>query len=306
MKKIGLFISAVIILIFFSCDKNEQRADAYGNFETTSTIVSAESNGKLLLLDVEEGTTLEKGKLIALVDTVQLVLQKEQLLSKIGAVRSKTQDPGPQIDVYREQKQTLLHEKKRVENLLADNVATPKQLDDITAQIAIIDKKIQAAQRQANRANNGILSEIDPVRKQIDVIDEQIRKCYIYNPIRGTVLTKLAEPSEVVGFGKPLYRIANMETLTLRAYISGSQLGSVKIGQEVEVLTDAPDGAMNSQKGTISWVAENSEFTPKTIQTKEERVNLVYAVKIIVPNDGSLKMGMPAEVDFGGKEESEE
>jgi HlyD family secretion protein len=306
MKKVGLFISVVIVLVFFSCKNDEQRADAYGNFEATSTIVSVESNGKLLFLDVEEGQTLEKGKLIALVDTTQLVLQKELLLSKIGAVKSKTQDPGPQIDVYKEQKQTLLYEKKRVENLLADNAATPKQLDDINANISIIEKQIQAAQRQANRANGGILSEIDPVRKQIDVIDEQIKKCYVYNPIKGTVLTKLAEPSEIVGFGKPLYRIANIETLTLRAYVSGTQLSVVKIGQQVEVLTDAPDGAMNSQKGTVSWVAANSEFTPKTIQTKEERVNLVYAVKIKVPNDGSLKIGMPAEVSFGGKEESEE
>ena len=298
MYKYGLILTAIVALFFSSCKKDDERADAYGNFETTSTIVSAEANGKLLFFPVEEGQTLEAGKLIAIVDTTALVLQKDQLLSRIKAVRAKTQDPGPQIDVLKEQKATLIHERDRVKKLLADNAATTKQLDDINAQIAIVDKQIDAAKRQANLANTGILSEIEPVQAQIKVLEEQIRKCYVYNPVNGTVLTKLAEPSEVVAFSKPLYRIANLETLTLRAFVSGAQLTSVKVGQEVDVLTDGPEDTMNSQKGTVSWVAENAEFTPKTIQTKEERVNLVYAIKVKVPNDGSLKIGMPAEVNF--------
>lgn len=298
MYKHGLILSALVILIFSSCNGDEERADAYGNFETTSTIVSVEANGKLLFFPVEEGQRLEAGELIAIVDTTALVLQKEQLLSRIKAVRAKTQDPGPQIDVLKEQKASLIHEQNRVTKLLADNAATPKQLDDINAQITIVDKQIDAAKRQANLANTGILSEIDPVKAQIEVLEEQIRKCYVYNPVNGTVLTKLAEPSEVVAFSKPLYRIANLDNLILRAFVSGDQLGSVKIGQEVEVLTDGPEGTMNSQKGTITWVAESAEFTPKTIQTKEERVNLVYAVKVKVKNDGSLKIGMPAEMNF--------
>lgn len=298
MYKFSLILSAIGIMVFFSCGKEEQRADAYGNFETTSTVISAESNGKLLSLNVEEGQLMEAGQLVAVIDTTALVLQKQQLLSRINAIRSKTQDPGPQIDVLKEQKQTLLHEQQRVKNLLANQAATPKQLDDITSQIAIVDKQIDAAKRQAGIANTGILSEIEPVRTQIDVLEEQIKKCYLYNPVKGTVLTKLAEPSEIVAFGKPLYRIANLETLTLRAYVSGDQLGSVMVGQQVEVLTDGPDGTMERQTGTVSWVSETSEFTPKTIQTKAERVNLVYAIKIMVKNDGSLKIGMPAEVNF--------
>ena len=266
--------------------------------------MSAEANGKLLQLDIEEGQTIKKGQLIAIVDTTQLVLQKKQLLARIKAVRSKTQDPNPQIDVLKEQKKSLLREQKRVKALLADNAATPKQLDDINAQIGVMDKRIQAAKRQANLANTGILSEIAPVEAQIKVLEEQINRCYVKNPIEGTVLTKLAEKSEIVGFGRPLYRIANLQTITLRAYISGVQLGDVKLNQKVNVLTDAANGEMKSHEGTISWVAEKSEFTPKTIQTKEERVNLVYAIKIKVKNDGSLKIGMPGEVDFGTVGES--
>lgn len=301
MNKYAIIISALIVTVFFSCKNDDQRADAYGNFETTTTMVSSEANGKLLIFDVEEGQSIEKGKLIGLVDTTQLVLQKKQLESRIKAVKSKTQDPGPQIDVYKEQKETLLHEKKRVEKLLAANAATPKQLDDITAQIAIVEKQIDAAKRTAGTANRGILSEVEPMKAQIDILDEQISNCYIYNPVSGTVLTKMAEVTEMTGMGKPLYRIANLDNLTLRAYISGDQLSSVKIGQEVDVLTDAPGETMNTQKGTITWISENSEFTPKTIQTKEERVNLVYAMKIKVKNDGSLKLGMPAEVNFSEK-----
>ncbi len=298
MYKYGLMLSFFAMLILGSCTNDEKRADAYGNFESTSTIVSAEANGKLLFFPVEEGQNLKAGALIAIVDTTALVLQKQQLLSRIKTIRAKTQDPGPQIDIFKEQKATLLYEQDRVKKLLADNAATPKQLDDIKAQVAIVDKQIDAAQRQAKLANTGILSEIDPVLAQIEVLEEQIRKCYVYNPVDGTVLTKLAEPSEIVAFGKPLYRIANLETLTLRAFVSGNQLSSVKLGQEVEVLTDGPAETMNSQKGTVSWVADNAEFTPKSIQTKEERVNLVYAIKVKVKNDGSLKIGMPGEVNF--------
>lgn len=296
-KYIAILIAFAIIIS--SCKKEEKTADAYGNFEATTTTVSAEANGKLLQLDIEEGQTIKKGQLIALIDTTQLVLQKQQLLARIKAVRSKTQDPTPQIDVLKEQKKSLLREQKRVKALLVDNAATPKQLDDINAQIGVMDKRIQAAKRQANLANTGILSEIAPVEAQIKVLEEQINRCYVKNPIDGTILTKLAEKSEIVAFGRPLYRIANLQTITLRAYISGVQLGNIKLNQKVNVLTDAANGEMKSHEGTISWVAEKSEFTPKTIQTKEERVNLVYAIKVKVENDGSLKIGMPGEVDFG-------
>ena len=299
MEKYIITLLALTIILFSSCKKEEKTADAYGNFEAITTTVSTEANGKLLLLDIEEGQTIKKGQLVALVDTSQLVLQKQQLQARIKAVRSKTQDPSPQIDILKEQKKSLIREQKRVEDLLADKAATPKQMDDINAQIGVMDKRIRSAKRQANLANTGILSEIAPILAQIKVLDEQINRCYVKNPIDGTVLTKLAEKSEITGFGRPLYRIANLQNITLRAYISGTQLGTVKLNQKVNVLTDAANGEMNSHEGTVSWIAEKSEFTPKTIQTKEERVNLVYAIKIKVENNGSLKIGMPGEVNFG-------
>ncbi|MCB0632469.1 MAG: efflux RND transporter periplasmic adaptor subunit [Saprospiraceae bacterium] len=287
----------MILLALVSCQPNDELADAYGNFEADPTIVGAEANGRLLYLHVEEGQTLNAGKLVGLIDTTQLHLQKLQVKATISALGNKTRSPLPEIEVLREQGRALQREKERVEALLADKAATPKQLDDIQAQIDVVDKQIEAARQRVNDNNRSILSEADPMYAQLAVLDEQIRKCYIYNPLRGTILTKTAQASEMAGFGMPLYRIASLDTLLLRAYFSGPQLGQIKLGQEVEVRIDAADGQYDSLHGRIVWIASEAEFTPKTIQTKEERVNLVYAVKIEVPNNnGMLKIGMPAEV----------
>ena len=294
LKKITILL--LTGLAVFSCERRETLADAYGNFEGDPVTVSAEANGKLLQFSVEEGNHLKKGQLVGIVDTTLLVLQKARLEAGIKAVRSKTRNPAPEIEVLKEKKRNVLIEKKRVEALLKDKAATPKQLDDINAQIAIINQQIQSAKETARLANNGILSEIDPLRAQLKQLDEQIARCYIYNPVEGTVLTKLAEASEITGFGRPLYRIANLETITLRAYVTGGQLSRIKIGNKVEVVVDTGTDSSQSHEGTISWISNVSEFTPKSIQTKEERANLVYAIKITVPNDGSLKIGMPAQV----------
>jgi HlyD family secretion protein len=294
MKNIPLLL---FLLVLLACQPQEEPADAYGNFEADPTIVGAEANGRLLYLKVEEGQTIKAGKLVGLIDTTQLHLQKLQVKATIGALGSKTRSPLPEIEVLREQGRALQREKERIQALLADKAATPKQLDDIQAQIDVVDKQIEAARQRVNDTNRSILSEADPLYAQLAVLDEQIRKCYIYNPIGGTVLTKTAQASEMAGFGTPLYRIASLDTLILRAYFSGPQLGQIKLGQEVEVHIDAADGQFESFRGNIVWIASEAEFTPKTIQTKEERVNLVYAVKIEVPNqEGALKIGMPAEV----------
>ncbi len=285
----------------FSCQEEEVVADAYGNFEGDPVTVSAEANGKLIKFTAEEGDHLKKGALVGIVDTTLLVLQKARLEAGIKAVRAKTKDPSPEIDVLKEKKRTILVEKARVEALLKSQAATPKQLDDVNAQIAIVDRQIESAKRGARLANNGILSEVGPLKAQLNQLDEQIAKCYIYNPADGVVLTKLAEESEVTGFGRPLYRIADLSTIVLRAYVTGGQLSHIKIGDKVEVLVDTGETSSDTYTGTISWVAQVSEFTPKSIQTKEERANLVYAIKIKVPNkDGLLKIGMPAEVNFSG------
>jgi HlyD family secretion protein len=296
MQKYLLLLFIPLALGLTACEPETNGADAYGNFEVREIIVSAEANGKILLLDVEEGQTLQAGQLVALIDTVPLHLQKQQLLAGIQTVHTKTQDAQPQIEVLEEQKANLLREKKRVEALLADKAATPKQLDDINGQIEVVDKQIAAARSQTSTLNRGILGEIGPIREKIKLIEDQIRRCYVYNPMEGVVLLKLAEPTEMTAAGRPLYKIADLSEMELRAYVSGAQLPEVKIGQEVEVRIDQGVEGFRSLNGQVSWIASQAEFTPKTIQTKEERVNLVYAIKVKVPNDGSLKIGMPGEV----------
>ncbi len=303
MKNLHKIFIFNLLLLLFSCRQEENGADAYGNFEAVETIVSAEANGKLLFLNAEEGQSLKAGELVALVDTTLLHLQKMQARASLGTIGKKTQDPNPQIAVLEEQKRNLVRERNRVKAMLADKAATPKQLDDLNGQIEVVDAQIAAARKQAGTANTGILGEMDPVQAQIKVLEEQIRRCYIFNPLNGSVLTKIAEPSEVVGFGSPLYKIAALDTLEMRAYMSGEQLSNVKIGQQVSVEIDEEGEGLKSLPGTVSWIAGKAEFTPKTIQTKEERVNLVYAFKVKVANeDGVLKIGMPGEVRFANIE----
>lgn len=292
MRSLYLFLS---LALFTACAEKEPNADAYGNFEAEVVTIGSEASGRLLWFAVEEGGQLAPGQLIGLVDTSLLHLQKLQVLASMQALGKKVQDPFPQIDVLEEQRNHLLREKKRIEALLAEKAATPKQLDDITAQITVMDKQIDAAKRQSQTANRGILGENDPLRAQLAILQEQINRCFIRNPLKGTVLTKIAEADEMTTPGGPLYRIAPLDTLTLRAYFSGNQLAEIQLGQTLDIHID---GVEKKYPGQIYWISDRSEFTPKMVQTKEERVNLVYAVKIAVPNDGAIKIGMPAEVYF--------
>ncbi|MCP3933689.1 MAG: HlyD family efflux transporter periplasmic adaptor subunit [Bacteroidetes bacterium] len=284
--------------LFYSCEKQENGSDAYGNFEAREVFVSSEANGKLVRFDVEEGEKYAARQLIGFVDTTQLYLKKLQLEAAIRAIPTKKQDAQPQIEVFEKQKKNLLREKKRVEALLKDKAATPKQLDDIAGQIEVVDKQIAAASAKTTTLNKGIVSEIEPLRVQIKQIEDQLRKSYLYNPIKGTVLLKLAEESEFTVMGKPLYKIADLQNMILKVYVSGTQLPHIKIGDQVTVLIDEDEETNRSLTGNINWISEKAEFTPKIVQTKEERVNLVYAVKIAVKNDGALKIGMPGEVVF--------
>jgi HlyD family secretion protein len=295
-------IHKIIVALFFfpliGCQQQESRSDAYGNFEATETTISAEASGKLLAFKVEEGASLKEGDIVGLIDTTQLHLQRLQLQATFGAIDAKTQDPSAEIAVLEAKKEHLFHEKERVSSLLAEKAATDKQLDDLVNQIKVVEKQIAAAKSKAGQMNEGVLSEKAPLRAQIAVLNEQIRRCYIVNPKGGTVLTQLVEPAEVVRTGSPLYRIADLSTLSLRAYISGAQLPNIRIGQTVEVIVDSGSDVQRSMDGTISWISDQAEFTPKTIQTREERTSLVYAIKVDVPNDGSLKIGMPGEILF--------
>jgi HlyD family secretion protein len=294
MKTILTVIS--LIVLFAACKSKDDAADAYGNFESTEIIVSAEASGRLLSFDVEEGAVLTANALVGGIDSVQLNLKKAQLGANIKAVLSKRPEIAPQLEVIRQQIATQQREKQRIQNLLKANAATPKQLDDINAAISLLEKQYTSTASTLNTQVSGLNSESQPLELQVEQVKEQLNQSRVINPVQGTVLTKYVEKGEVVVFGKPLYKIADLNTMYLRAYISGDQLGQVKTGQQVTVQTDLPNGQLKSLPGTVSWISGEAEFTPKTIQTREERVQLVYALKVRVQNDGSLKIGMPGEI----------
>jgi HlyD family secretion protein len=274
-----------------SCNKNNDKADGYGNFEATEVTISAEANGKIEYLKLEEGDVLEPNIQVGLIDTTQLYFNKQQLLASKSTVYSKSSNVLSQIKVLQEQLKTAQIEKKRIQNMFAENAATKRQVDEIDGKVNVIQEQIKSVETQ----NAPIINEVKSIEVQIEKINDQIQKSKIINPIKGTVLAKYGEPSEVTAFGKPIYKIADISEMTLRVYVSETQLSSIKVGQNVTVKIDA-EKEMKSYQGTISWIASSAEFTPKIVQTKEERVNLVYAVKVTVKNDGSLKIGMPAEM----------
>ncbi|TXD84422.1 HlyD family efflux transporter periplasmic adaptor subunit [Subsaximicrobium wynnwilliamsii] len=282
---------SILALSLLSCGNGNDKADGYGNFEATEVTVSAENNGKLLQFDVNEGDQLEKNQIIGYIDTIPLGLKREQLEVSKSVISSKSKGVLSQINVLDAKLKTANTNKTRTENLIKDNAGTQQQLDNVQGEINVIKTQIKSVEIQ----NAPVVNELKSIDVQLKQIDDQIQKSKIINPVTGTVLTKYSEPNEITAFGKPLYKIANLNTMQLRVYISETQLANIKIGQEVSVKIDDAD-AMKSYKGTISWIASEAEFTPKIIQTKEERVALVYAVKVDVTNDGSLKIGMPAEL----------
>ncbi|MDP3353054.1 MAG: HlyD family efflux transporter periplasmic adaptor subunit [Flavobacteriaceae bacterium] len=291
--KISKIIFGLIIIfsLMISCKNGNDKADGYGNFEAVEITVSAENNGKLILFSVDEGQSIKKGRFIGYIDTIPLTLKKEQLQVSKSIITSKSSGVLSQISVLEAQLRTANISKNRIQNLLKENAGTQQQLDDINGKIDVINQQIRSVEIQ----NSTVVNELKSIDVQINQLEDQLQKSKIINPIDGTVLVKYAEPNEITSFGKPLYKIANLNTMQLKVYISENQLTSIKIGQNVTVKVDA-DKSMKNFEGIISWIASEAEFTPKIIQTKEERVNLVYAVKVEVKNDGSLKIGMPAEM----------
>jgi len=291
MKIINKFIAIIILTSALISCKNNEKADGYGNFEATEITISAENNGKLLQFEVEEGKHLKTGEFVGYIDTIQLALKKYQLQTSKEIVFSKSKGVLSQISVLKAELKTSHISKNRIENLLKENAGTQQQLDAINGKIDVLNQQIRSIEIQ----NAPVVNEIKSLDIQLQQLEDQLYKSNIINPISGTVLVKYAEPNEVVSFGKPLYKIADLTTMELRVYVSEPQLATIKIGQEVTVKIDTGE-TMKNYSGIISWIASEAEFTPKIIQTKEERVNLVYAVKIDVKNDGSLKIGMPAEM----------
>jgi HlyD family secretion protein len=283
---------SLITFSLFSCGNDDGKADGYGNFEATEITISSENQGKLIQFNLNEGDLLKKEQFIGYIDTIPLALQREQLIVSKDVSSSKSRGVLSEISVLNSQLKTAQINKTRAENLIKDNAGTQKQLDDANGEIDVIKNKIRRVEIQ----NSPVIKELKSIDVQLKQIEDQIKKSKIINPIRGTVLTKYAEPNEVTTFGKPLYKIANLTNMQLRVYISEPQLANLAIGKTVTVKIDAEEDTMKSYKGVVSWIASEAEFTPKIIQTKEERVALVYAVKVDVKNDGSLKIGMPAEM----------
>jgi HlyD family secretion protein len=314
MKKHLLLITAFITLTFSfqSCKTNENTFDASGVFEAEEVLVSSEIPGRIAKMALQEGDVLQADSVVALVDAGNLGLQKEQVEASIEALGEKTNDASPHIELLREQLrvqesqlQTLEKEKQRFTKLVNADAATPKQLDDITAQIDVLKGQMLVTRQQmkvqeanVSSMNRNVLSERKPLAKRAEILDDQINRSRVVNPINGTVLMRYAMQGEVVGAGKAIYKIADLSSLILRAYVSGDQLTQVRLGQPVQVFVDSGAKEYKQYTGKVTWIADKAEFTPKTIQTKNERANQVYAVKIVVGNDGYLKIGQYGEVKF--------
>jgi HlyD family secretion protein len=298
-----------------SCDNNGKISDASGTFEAEEVVVSSELAGKIIAFNVQEGDHLNKDSSVGLVDAEGISLQKEQVEASIQSLQQRTMDVNPQVQLLQKQLavqqsklDNLNHEKLRIENLVKADAATRKQLDDISSQVDIAQKEMNVTAQQIavqkntiSTQNRSILSEGAPLEKRVAQLNDQLSRARIINPVEGTVLTKYAETGEITSAGKALYKIADLSTLNLRAYISGSQLSEVKLNQAVKILIDQGADKYKEYSGTVVWISDKAEFTPKTIQTKEERANLVYAIKVRVKNDGYLKIGMYGEVVLGNE-----
>ena len=292
--KLTTIIGAVTLFFAFGCNQNEADSDAFGNFEATEYMISAENSGKILVLDVNEGDVFSEAKQVGVIDTTQLYLQREQLKAQKSAVASGVKNILSRIAVYQEQISILEKDKSRIDKMFADGAATSKEVDDVNGGILLAQKQIQAVKTE----NAKVLGELESLDRKIESLNDLIEKSKIYVPEAATVLEKYHEAYEMVNTGTPLFKLADLSSLDLRVYISGDQLSEVKIGQEVKVLIDKNKVENETLQGKVIWISSQSEFTPKIIQTKKERVKLVYAVKIKVVNDGRLKIGMPGEIRF--------
>lgn len=308
--KYHLIWIATAVMMISACGNGKLAYDASGNFEADEVIVSAQQNGEILSFPVNEGDKLNAGQVVGQIDVTIPALQQQQVQASIQALREKTNNPQPQAQlverqlvVQEAQLQQLYRERKRTENLVKSDAATQKQLDDMNAQVDQLEKQLNVTRQQRNLYNSNIatqnrtiLSEQGPLEKSMAQFAEQVRKGQVVNPVAGVVLSRYALKGEMATVGKPLYKIANIDTLFLKAYVTGVTLPKIKLGQEVQVRIDQGNKDYKTYPGMITWISDKSEFTPKTIQTKNERANLVYAIKVRVKNDGYLKIGMYGEM----------
>jgi HlyD family secretion protein len=285
-------------MLFYSCGNKDNVYDASGTFESTEITVSSEAGGKIMQLDVQEGMKVENTQLLGYVDTVQLFLKKKQMEASLKALQSRRPESAKQVASLEEQIIAAKREKQRVQNLLLANAANQKQLDDISTQLLVLEKQLVALKSTLQITNTGITDESSVIEIQIAQLEDQLRKSRITSPIKGTVLVRYAEAGELATPGKPLFKVADLEKMFLRVYITADQLTQMKIGQQVKVTADFGEKQSRDYSGTMTWISDKAEFTPKSIQTRNERANLVYAVKIAVQNDGYLKIGMYGQMQL--------
>ena len=279
-------------MLLISCDDGDNGKDATGVFEATEIIVSAEATGKLLTFEAYEGQQLKKGLILGQIDTVQLSLKKMQLQANQLALKATKPDVASQISATEREIEKLEFEKERTQRLLEGDVATQKQMDDIEAQIDVLKARLKAQKKSLNSSADAIDAQNNAIDVQLKQMDDQISRCKIQSPIDGTVLVKYTEAGEFVNMGKPLFKVANMQEMIIKAYVSAGQLKDLQLGQNIQVLAEFGSDEFKEYEGEITWISDKSEFTPKTIQTQDERANLVYALKVRVKNDGFLKIGM--------------
>jgi HlyD family secretion protein len=294
-----LLAIGILPLALIACAKGEDKGDASGSFEATEIIVSAEANGRILDFDASEGRILKAGQVVGKIDGAQLELRRKQLLASKLAVESRRNDADLQLAAIAQQIETAKKERQRAENLIKVNAANQKQLDDIEAQIAALEKQERAQRTSIAQGNLGVSAESSSLDIQVAQLDDQLAKCSIASPIDGTVLVKYSEKGEFAALGKALFKIADMENMVLRAYVTASQLSRLKLGQEAAVVVDFGDKETREYAGRVEWISDKSEFTPKTAQTRDDRASLVYAIKVAVKNDGYLKIGMYGKARFG-------
>lgn len=298
MKKKNILSLCAAIAALTACSSGEKDYDASGVFETTEVIVSAKATGEIISLNVEEGQDVKCNEMLGLIDTLQLSLHDQQLAANQSAADSKRLDANRQVASIRQQISNLQKEKKRFSDLLAANAATQKQVDDIGYQIEVLQRQLAATQEQIGSNNQSAGNQSMGIKAQRAQTEDQIRKAHITSPITGTVLTKYAEQGEYATPGRALFKVGDISRMRLRAYITAPQLTTLKVGQKVKVFADMGETESKAYEGTVEWISDKAEFTPKTIQTRDERANLVYAIKVAVKNDGMIKRGMYGDVKF--------
>jgi len=301
MKNRKIYTLLLLIPLLFSCSGKEGMIDASGAFESVEIIVSAEVSGKILDMDFQEGDRVEENQVLGKIDTIQLELKKQQLSASADGLKSRYVDVAIQTAPLIQQIETVKKEKSRIENLLKSDAVNTKQLDDINAQLSTLEKQLSAQTTSFNNSNSGIRNELNALESQMAQLDDQISRARITSPIDGTILAKYSETGELAVTGRPLFKIADLNRIYLRAYVTSSQLNSLRPGQTVMVYADKGSDEYRTLPGKVIWISDKAEFTPKTVQTRDERANLSYAVKVAVSNDGTLKIGMYGGIGLDGE-----